>query len=338
MEAPGGSFRSELEPRDLISGAREGRPKLDLVGWCQVECYGAVCSIPDLGLESEEVVISVDAPASDGSRRLLLQSLARPDLGLTVLRLQGTQLVGGDETWMPEAEPIIEARWCLAPRAPSGSPRRRRPEPDAEPAPSEELLGFGVVGGSELLDTETNSCMVLPTGEESKVTGGQPRILGCQPRRISRDGIGRSAGALLKEPLKAGYTAQEPLERPDEATKGLEQDPERLVAAAVLGKVADVQQLLGHVRLDGLVESGRYAQLTALMAAAARGRTEVVRELIERKAGLDVKDPEGWTVPRLLSAAPSHLGLDARHSWPEAGGLQDAARRQGAVPGLGLRL
>lgn len=233
---------------------------------------------------------------SDGSRRLLLQSLARPDLGLTILRLDGTQLSGGDETWTPEAEPIISARWCLEPRAPSGSPRRRRPEPDAEP-PSEELLGFGVVGGSELLDTETSSCMVLPMGEESKVLGGQPRILGCQPRRISRDGIGRLAGACLKEPLKAGYGAQEAVERLDEATKGLEQDQERLVAAAVLGEVADVQQLVGHVRLDGLVESGRYAQLTALMAAAARGRSEVVRELLERKAGLDVKDPQGWTVP-----------------------------------------
>ena len=79
----------------------------------EVSCFGAICSIPDLGLESEEVIISVDA-AVDGSRQMLLQSLARPDLGLTVLHLdQSGQITGGDESWMPGETPIIRflAKW-----------------------------------------------------------------------------------------------------------------------------------------------------------------------------------------------------------------------------------
>jgi hypothetical protein len=27
----------------------------------EISCFGAICSIPDLGLESEDVIISVDA-------------------------------------------------------------------------------------------------------------------------------------------------------------------------------------------------------------------------------------------------------------------------------------
>lgn len=56
-------------------------------------------------------MVSVDPPTADGSRRMLLQSIQRPDLGLTVLRLQpgGQKLDGGDETWTAGEPPIIQA-------------------------------------------------------------------------------------------------------------------------------------------------------------------------------------------------------------------------------------
>lgn len=324
------------------------------LGWsCQekdMTCYSAICSIPDLGLESEEVIISVDATGEDRCQKMLLQSLTRPDLGLTILRLDSDgQMIGGDETWTADQSPIIRAKLCMperkapvprVPRPPTNGPsspvRRvnsrsiRVSEPDAEPAPgpvakaelkvetdTEELLGFGVVGGSEIPDTEDVSlCMPLPTGDES--TG---RVLPGDhaPRSAHAGGIGRSAGAIMKE-SKAhafGYKKTEST-RPDLATgkpgaklqdslgpSGTEDEmkataaanQERFIAAAVAGEVDDVQQLLGRagVRIDGNVEQGRNANLTALMAASARGRTDVVRVLLDRKAGIDVRDQEGWS-------------------------------------------
>lgn len=200
------------------------------------------------------------------------------------------------------------AKRCIDPPAPPprpppgpASPRRRVtsksvrvPEPDAEPpadeetataapatpVPKEELLGFGVVGGSDLPDTEeVSACMPLPTGDEATgrvLPGDQP------PRATHAGGIGRSAGTKMsKSKVQAGYKKSESM-RPDEATgkpgAKLEgsimstgtstgttvnsataaADQERLVSAAVAGEVDDVQQLLGRagVRIDGLVEEG----------------------------------------------------------------------------------
>ena len=224
---------------------------------------------------------------------------------------------------LPGAKQCIEATLPRPPPGPVSPSRRRvtsksrgRPEPDAEPpvderpaatAPTavaavapEELLGFGVVGGSDLPDTEeVSACMPLPTGE---ATG---RVVGEGPHETYVGGIGRSAGAKIsKSKVQAGYKKSESM-RPDEATgkpgAKLEgsimsttttttdsataaADQERLVSAAVAGEVDDVQQLLGRagVRIDGLVAEGRHAKLTALMAAAARGRTEVVQVLLNR--------------------------------------------------------
>ena len=45
---------------------------------------------------------------SNGSRQILLQSLTRPDLGLTILHLDSKGLlIGGDESWTPGDTPII---------------------------------------------------------------------------------------------------------------------------------------------------------------------------------------------------------------------------------------
>ena len=146
--------------------------------------------------------------------------------------------------------------------------------------------------------------MPLPTGDEA--TG---RVLGEEstgrvlpedrpPRATYVGGIGRSAGARISKSVAVmGYKKSNSM-RPDEATgkpgSKLEvnkdettaaADQERLVSAAMAGEVDDVQQLLGRlgVRIDGFVEEGRHAKLTALMAAAGRGRTDVVRVLLNRR-------------------------------------------------------
>ena len=335
------SYRFSSTP--LVSLPAAVKVQRTQLGWStheqDISCFNGICSIPDLGLESEEVVISAES-GSNGSRQILLQSLTRPDLGLTILHLDSKGLlIGGDESWTPGDTPIIRAKRCVeVPRPPAGpaSPRRRAfpskaREPDAEPeveadletvAPpsppkDDELLGFGVVGGSDLPDTEKVSvCMPLPTGDEA--TG---RVLGEEstgrvlpedrpPRATYVGGIGRSAGARISKSIAVmGYKKSNSI-RPDEATgkpgSKLEvskdettaaADQERLVSAAMAGEVDDVQQLLGRlgVRIDGFVEEGRHAKLTALMAAAGRGRTDVVRVLLNRKAGIDVKDSQGWT-------------------------------------------
>lgn len=61
-----------------------------------------------LDLELCASVVSAKDRGLDGSRQMLLQSLARPDLGLTVLLLDSNgQITGGDESWTPGTTPII---------------------------------------------------------------------------------------------------------------------------------------------------------------------------------------------------------------------------------------
>mmetsp|Transcript_19639 Transcript_19639/g.45743 ORF Transcript_19639/g.45743 Transcript_19639/m.45743 type:complete len:537 (+) Transcript_19639:127-1737(+) len=104
------SFGEDVS-RVLPPAVRKERRQL---GWScgdGVALISAKCSIPALGLQNEEVVVTLDPPAADGSTRILLQSTKRPELGLTVLQLssQGDTLAGGDESWTPGAKPIIQA-------------------------------------------------------------------------------------------------------------------------------------------------------------------------------------------------------------------------------------
>ena len=335
------------------------------IGWTskdpEILCISAVCCIPDLGLESEEVVVSLNPAKEDGSRLMLLQSLTRPDLGLTILLLDpnASSLVGGDESWTPEVAPVVRAERCRpasqaptakpaakppVPRPPASSvssassparrPRPRLPEPDAEPAPGtqegreepvataphaseEQPKGFGVVGGSGLIDNEEVSiCMPVPFGEEA---GGAGRATAYAPRTGHVNGIGRSASAgntSSGQPTVGYHSWHSTTMRPDMATGKpgtLDQEvllqsdapgsidtaanQERFVAAARAGEVGDLEQLLSRsgVRVDGCVDEGRFAHQTALVAAAFRGRVDVVRALLEKKAVVDAKDDDGWT-------------------------------------------
>lgn len=122
-----------------------------------VRCVGATCSIPALGLTAEEVVVSVDpGPEADGSTRILLQSIQRPDLGVTVLYLaaNGSELVGGEEDWTPSDQPLIRASRAAAsavasPRSPAASSQRSPLEAPGRPARVARETRNGVVAAAE---------------------------------------------------------------------------------------------------------------------------------------------------------------------------------------------
>mmetsp|Transcript_139149 Transcript_139149/g.242137 ORF Transcript_139149/g.242137 Transcript_139149/m.242137 type:complete len:523 (+) Transcript_139149:70-1638(+) len=127
------------------------------VGWkcgAGVASISATCSIPALGLRNEEVVVSVDPPGRDGERRMLLQSLARPELGVTVLVLSadGQTLAGGDETWSPGDPPVIQTS-CA--RSKEQKPESPKAEADAAKASA---------------DTATPASPSKPAAVEAKAT------------------------------------------------------------------------------------------------------------------------------------------------------------------------
>mmetsp|Transcript_20321 Transcript_20321/g.44339 ORF Transcript_20321/g.44339 Transcript_20321/m.44339 type:complete len:511 (+) Transcript_20321:54-1586(+) len=107
------------------------------LGWHKEPRGGALSatvSLPALGLQEEDVVASLDAATPDGSVRILMQSLTKPELGLTVLVLAagGKSLIGGDETWQKNDPPIITAHLQQAltptkPNDPSPTSAARRP-------------------------------------------------------------------------------------------------------------------------------------------------------------------------------------------------------------------
>ena len=76
-----------------------------------VGCIYGRCTIYDLGV-SEKVVFSVGPLDAVGQRQLVLQSLARPELGVTVLQLSvdGSALEGGDEHWKPSHTPLVRVK------------------------------------------------------------------------------------------------------------------------------------------------------------------------------------------------------------------------------------
>eukprot|EP00441_Pelagodinium_beii_P043607 CAMPEP_0197632168 /NCGR_PEP_ID=MMETSP1338-20131121/9045_1 /TAXON_ID=43686 ORGANISM="Pelagodinium beii, Strain RCC1491" /NCGR_SAMPLE_ID=MMETSP1338 /ASSEMBLY_ACC=CAM_ASM_000754 /LENGTH=479 /DNA_ID=CAMNT_0043203719 /DNA_START=39 /DNA_END=1475 /DNA_ORIENTATION=+ len=354
------------------------------LGWStkdeEVCCLPATCSIPKLGLEDEEVLVSVDAAGPSGSRRMLLQSLLKPDLGITILVLDASgAMVGGDESWSEEDDPIIRAKRVAAaakpaaastpnaadaspgspvrpspPAVPSPSSGTRRPaaqrarvggqEPDAEPAPTDEPQGFGVIRNDEEEDVDVR--MPLPEGP------GETERSKESLRAAVPGGIGRSAGGfstkVVEKPARPGGGYKEDDSRnlrpdlvtgePGASRKDQQLSPEaldeeikaaaaenleRLVSAAAAGETGDIRQFLMRqgVKIDSVPPQGWFAGLTALMAAAQKGRLEAVSLLLEQKASPDIRDASGWTalmhaifnqktevVKALLSAGADYQG------------------------------
>jgi len=354
------------------------------LGWSvkdeEVSCLPATCSIPKLGLEEEEVIVSMDAASPSNSRRLLLQSLLKPDLGITILVMDASgAMVGGDESWAEGDDPIIRVQRAAVSARPTpesvieaaspGSPARpspptapstgRRPvvqrelrarvagpgqEPDAEPSPSDEPQGFGVIRNVE--DEDVDVRMPLPEGPGETERSKED----FSTRRAVVGGIGRSAGGptlakakpaqpaggyktvdsrdlrpdlLTGEPLKEQQLSPEALD--EEIKAAAAESLERLVSAAAAGETGDIRQFLLRpgVKVDAMPPQGRSAGLTALMAASQKGRLEAVNLLLEQKASPDVRDPSGWTA--LMHAIFSQKTEVAKALLSAGADYQDAA-------------
>mmetsp|Transcript_27196 Transcript_27196/g.51781 ORF Transcript_27196/g.51781 Transcript_27196/m.51781 type:complete len:286 (-) Transcript_27196:89-946(-) len=83
------------------------------LGWkaCKIEfCCEGTCSIAMLGMKDEPVVWIVDVKDGNAAR-VLIMSLDKPELGITVghLDVRREELTAGDETWWIGMEPVIRA-------------------------------------------------------------------------------------------------------------------------------------------------------------------------------------------------------------------------------------
>jgi hypothetical protein len=80
-----------------------------LCGEKAVLCFlRASCTVSELGLQDEEMYAAVDR---DGGLRIFLISPTKPELGCVLLYLDETAmtLTGGDETWRPGQEAVVQA-------------------------------------------------------------------------------------------------------------------------------------------------------------------------------------------------------------------------------------
>jgi len=316
-------FEDALLPEPMPPKVQSQRRAL---GWPVrngVSCVLAQCSIPQLGMTNEEVVVSSDPVAKDGSCRLLLQSLKRPELGLTVLRFEsgGTELIGGDETWEHGETPIIKMQRRIA------SPRKSRPvskpknsnsssvtrraqfdETKPEPVPEKPAAkrsSQGSRGPARKAPTPPQSPPGSPTPDRGllgPIEGGIASF-GMGERRQKPVQLRASEASLLRRPDLVTGDASKPTkdiragraETQAEFEAAKAEGEERLVSAAAFGEIGDMKLLITQHGPDRPAPEGRYAGLTPLMAAAQKGREEAIEFLLEKAACLEITDPKGWT-------------------------------------------
>mmetsp|Transcript_158812 Transcript_158812/g.509105 ORF Transcript_158812/g.509105 Transcript_158812/m.509105 type:complete len:528 (+) Transcript_158812:103-1686(+) len=355
--APPDAARCDLTYRfeELWAGPlpNEVKAQRRSLGWSPEAAGGAISatvSLPALGLDREEVLASLDKATPDGSTRMLIQSLKKPELGLTVLFLapDGRSLSGGDETWSRGDPPLISA----SRPEDSQSPSRGLPKPPAAPGtavgakaatPTQPMAPAPTAGSGARRPSPRRGLTVAP-GTAAPPTAGpsvaavgpsmpranffadiEPRyedtnsVIGgeCSGRPIAfrgdtdaarrvaasaKSGARASADASLRpdvltgEPKRAVQLASASPGALDEEINAAEAEAlERLVSAAAAGETGDIMQLSARVGLDKAPLDGRHAGMTPLMAAADRGRIEALKLLVEKKAQLEVSDPNGWT-------------------------------------------
>eukprot|EP00930_Biecheleria_cincta_P059235 TRINITY_DN44990_c0_g1_i1.p1 TRINITY_DN44990_c0_g1~~TRINITY_DN44990_c0_g1_i1.p1 ORF type:complete len:529 (+),score=108.30 TRINITY_DN44990_c0_g1_i1:125-1711(+) len=301
MEKCSLSYQFADAPQDVLPPAVKMQRRQ--LGWSSKEkdiiCFPATCSVPALGLKDEQVMISVDSVVRDSSRRMLLQSLTKPDLGITILHItpDGSKIVGGDETWDPGDEPIISALRCepaeksavkaaaknastpaklqpappVTPSSGTRSPNRRSPvaaavgiaEPDAEPVPGaneESLQGFGIVGGS-LAEGPDEAVSRMPLVQEG---GGRPEL-------FSRAGYdNNSSGRAV--PKKKQLSAED---REAEESRSMRPD-------LATGAPGARERPLGPNALDEEIKAAAQAHLQQLAAAAAAEEVGDMQQLLTR--------------------------------------------------------
>eukprot|EP00976_Prorocentrum_cordatum_P055547 1120810-Prorocentrum_minimum.AAC.2 len=81
------------------------------LGWTeQVDaCCRGLQSIPEFGAQASEVAVVADK--KDGHTRILVVPIEKPELGISVAIFaeNGTQLIGGEQDWWIEKEPMFNA-------------------------------------------------------------------------------------------------------------------------------------------------------------------------------------------------------------------------------------
>lgn len=312
-------FGDAVLPGTLNQKVKRQRQILRWSTAASVQALNATCSIPTLGLQNEPVVVSVDPAGEDGSYLILLQSLQRPELGLTILRLDadGEQLTGGEEGWKPGDPVLIAAKRSgpTSPKSKAGTPKSaasvtKAPSPTA--AKKVSLDGYASPDVVAMKVTPGPMIFADPDAEEPEQDIAAERwafqnmkAAAAQSYAPVEGGVGRMGMKLTTSKTTEQGKAKtgNELMRPDALTAASNNDwqtveletIERLVAAAGNGELGDVKQHLARVGPDRLSPPDtKYAGLTALMVAAYRGRDEVLEAIIEQKANLDLVDERGW--------------------------------------------
>eukprot|EP00929_Paragymnodinium_shiwhaense_P079895 TRINITY_DN41651_c0_g2_i1.p1 TRINITY_DN41651_c0_g2~~TRINITY_DN41651_c0_g2_i1.p1 ORF type:complete len:576 (-),score=138.54 TRINITY_DN41651_c0_g2_i1:222-1949(-) len=123
-----------------------------------VVCVNATVSIAALGIDKEDVIISCEPPdGKDGGRRLLLQSIKKPEMGVTMLRLasSGDKIIGGEEDWTPDKPSIISVKR----KDDAAKPPPSRSRPNLSPPPAERMSQTGYPPPAEALQPTADENM-----------------------------------------------------------------------------------------------------------------------------------------------------------------------------------
>lgn len=299
-------FNDDPMPPPLPMAVKRQRQTMKLPWREGISCVAAFCSIPSLGLENEEVVVSVEQPATDGAHRMLVQSLQRPELGITVLRLEsgGSQLSGGDEDWTPGEPPIIRASRATptSPKAASPSSKKTGGPKPARPVQASRLSGSRRSAASENEQCEQRDAD--PTSAAAKAIAA-PSRKGSPARKLypdpfsdysevdveeeERRAVIAASVALPKTPIEGGigrlgmhHSAQSAVTR--QHAPGDPALPRPDVAASMPQQPSAL--------LDEQLRAAEAEAVERLVAAAANGETGDMKLLLAR-IGSDHLGPPG---------------------------------------------
>eukprot|EP00927_Polykrikos_kofoidii_P060907 TRINITY_DN55805_c0_g1_i1.p1 TRINITY_DN55805_c0_g1~~TRINITY_DN55805_c0_g1_i1.p1 ORF type:complete len:550 (+),score=88.42 TRINITY_DN55805_c0_g1_i1:152-1651(+) len=262
-----------------------------------VTCVAAFCSIPSLGLDNEEIVVSFEQPGADGSQRLLIQSLQRPELGLTILRLEagGSQLSGGDEDWSPGEPPII--------RASRGTPTS--PKAAASPAKKAEVS----VG-------DARAARQARQAQASRVSGGRKaRILDTDQHEQGNDNSNIKDSKEVFSPSRRPSPTRKLYPDPfsDQPESDVEAEERRaVVAASVALPKAPIE---GGIGRSGMQHSAPAAARQQGPSDPALPRPDVAANMSQQSSAVSdeqLRAGEAESIERLVGAASNGETGDLR--------------------------
>lgn len=335
----------EASEQSLPTAVKRERRK---AGWKNdgFVCMQASCSIPALELRDEEVIISIDPAGPDGTCNMLLQSVNRPELGLTVLVLAADRqnLTGGDESWSPGDPPIIRTtrRQGDAPRSPSSARQEtaaRTPTANAAPAAASAKAGvtFAAEAPPARASTEARA-KATPT----KAAPVPPKVASAYPTtQLPRPASGAEEDGELQAADVGVWNDQ--LEGPHAPIEGG-------VGRSVMGAAAEVRHAPSKVSAsdasllmqpdaivgvqvgasDSEIQAAKADNADRLVAAAAAGELGDLK-ICAARVGVDTAASAGIRQEGLtpLMAAAAKGRVDTTSWLIEQGAALDAADPQG---------